>query len=104
MCKASAPVIGLILSCVEDQRYIQISTNSRASCYWYSAFAHACASAGHSLSQSRPKWRDQCDSVLGQCGAGTVYAECPHSCLNSCSDKDADQEGDSICRQQCLAG
>lgn len=97
-------MVGLVLSCIEDQRYIQMNKSSAASCYWHSAFAHACALAGYGIVEKYPKWRQQCESVLGQCGAGTVYQECPHSCLNSCSDKDPDQERGLVCRQQCLAG
>lgn len=81
-----------------------MNTSLSASCHWYSAFAHACALAGYGLHQKYPKWREQCESIFGRCGAGTVYQECPHSCLNSCSDKNNDDEWGLICKQQCLAG
>ena len=78
--------------------------NTRASCYWHAIFAHGCALNGHDVPQKYVNWRAQCESVFGQCGAATVYEECPHSCLSSCSDKDDEHEYNSICRQQCLAG
>ena len=56
------------------------------------------------LPQKHLKWRDQCKSVYGECGAGTAYDECPQTCLNSCSDRDDEDECTSVCKQECLAG
>ena len=81
-----------------------MTKNSHAWCYWHSIFAHACALVGQDLPQKQNKWHDQCEAVFGKCGAGTTYEECPHSCLNSCSDRDDEHELNSVCRQQCLAG
>jgi hypothetical protein len=78
--------------------------DAEASCYWHSIFAHACALTDADLPQKYTKWRDECKSVFGQCGAGTVYEECPRSCLNSCSERDDEDESNSVCKQQCLAG
>ncbi|CAF1077448.1 unnamed protein product [Adineta steineri] len=104
VCKSGAHVHGLILSCVEDQRHTPISKHNRASCYWHSIFAHACALTGNDHPQKNTKWRSECEAVFTQCGAGTVYEECPHSCLNSCSDK-ADKHGShSTCKKECIAG
>lgn len=104
VCKTGAYVHGLLLSCVEDQRWTLIENNTRTSCYWHSIFAHACALIGHELPPKYTKWRVQCESVFSKCDAGTVYEECPSSCLKSCSDRDDENELNSICRQQCLAG
>ncbi|CAF3994218.1 unnamed protein product, partial [Rotaria sordida] len=104
VCKSGAYVHGLLLSCIEDQRFIQITMNSRASCYWHSIFAHACALIGYDIPQKYIKWRDECQLVFSKCGAGTIYEECPHSCLNTCSDRDDEHELNSVCRQQCLGG
>ncbi|CAF0823545.1 unnamed protein product [Adineta steineri] len=104
VCKSGAHVHGLILSCVEDQRHTPIHKHNRASCYWHSIFAHACALACNDHPQKNTKWRGECEAVFTQCGAGTVYEECPHSCLNSCSDK-ADKHGShSTCKKECIAG
>ncbi len=92
------------MSCIEDQRFIQIDNNTRASCYWHSIFAHACALTGYDLPQKYTKWRGECESIFGKCGAGTIYEECPVSCLNLCGNRDNEHELNSVCRQQCLAG
>lgn len=94
----------MLLSCAEDQRFTKIENNTRASCYWHSIFAHACALIGYNIPPKYTKWRGQCESVFNKCGAETVYDECPLSCLNSCSDKDNEHELNSVCRQQCIAG
>jgi hypothetical protein len=60
--------------------------------------------AGYDLPQKYTEWLGECESTFGKCGAGTVYKECPHSCLNSCSDRDNEHELNSVCKQQCLAG
>ena len=92
------------MSCIEDQRWTLIHNNTRASCYWHSIFAHACALIGHEVAPKHTKWRAQCASVFRQCDAGTVYEECPSSCINSCSDRTDENGLNSVCRQQCLAG
>lgn len=93
-----------MLSCIEDQRWTLIHNNTRASCYWHSIFAHACALIGHDVAPKHTKWRAQCASVFRKCDAGSVYEECPSSCINSCSDRDDENGLNSVCRQQCLAG
>lgn len=104
MCRYGAYVHGLILSCIEDQRFIQIDKNNSASCYWHSIFAHACALIGYDILPKYTTWRSTCESVFGQCGAGTIYEECPNSCLRTCSARDDEHEFNSVCRQQCLGG
>lgn len=92
------------MSCIEDQRWTFIHNNTRASCYWHSIFAHACALIGHEVPAKHTKWRAQCGAVFRKCDAGTVYEECPSSCINSCSDRDEENGLNSVCQQQCLAG
>ena len=104
VCKSSAPDRGLVLSCIEDQRFININVNNRASCYWHSIFAHACALIGYDLPQRYTKWRSKCVSVFAQCDAGAIYEECPNSCLSTCSSSKNEYGFNSICRQHCVAG
>ncbi|CAF3348387.1 unnamed protein product [Rotaria socialis] len=104
VCKFGAPVHGLILSCIKDQRVTRINMDIRAYCYWHSAFAHACALIGYDIAKKYTQWRGGCESVLGQCSVGTTYEECPFTCLKTCSDPDGEHEHNSVCRQQCLAG
>ncbi len=104
VCESHAYVYGLILSCIEDQRYTEIQNNTRASCYWHAIFAHACALTGKELPQRYTNWRSKCDSTFAQCGAGTVYEECPYSCLHSCSYQKGQRRLNSICTDQCIAG
>jgi len=59
---------------------------------------------GFDLPEQTSKWREQCRDVYHQCESGTVYSQCPNSCLKSCSHRDNEHESNDVCRQQCLAG
>ena len=104
VCKIGAPIHALVLSCIEDQKYVGDNMKLRASCYWHSIFAHACTVKGHAIPGKYVKWRSECDSVFGRCGSKTVYEECPCTCLMTCSRPLDDPEANKFCRQHCLPG
>lgn len=94
----------LTLSCVEDQRFISIPSNEKMNCYWYAAYARVCALKGFSVLDNDRNWRSKCYSTFAPCGPGSVYEDCPMSCIQSCSDNNDNLESNSICHQQCLTG
>lgn len=104
VCKSAACVAGLLLSCVDDLRYTPVEAHKQASCHWTSIFAHACALTGSDIPQKHPKWRKQCEAVYPDCGAGSVYDECPTTCLNSRSQPENERALNAICQRGCLAG